>query len=175
MSLVKYELMAIDGFNSGEHISISVGAKLSPLPGEPGGVTNTHWVGESGGSGVKGHATASVRHSTEIGGVRYTFSVDAQRVDGSWRVDHDFRRQLDKSGKPRPVTINAAEQSHQKVQNVILVLRNPEYQDRINEIASWDARRQMLEHRERLQEAVASMVVIEHERDETGMEGKWKR
>ena len=103
MSLVKYELMVVEGFNAGEHISISVGAKLSPLPGEPGGVTNTHWVGEAGGSGVKGHATASVRHTTEIGGVRYTFSVDAQRVDGSWRVDHDFRRELGAGGRVRPV------------------------------------------------------------------------
>lgn len=175
MSLVKHELMVIEGFNAGENISIAVGAKLSPLPGQPGGVTDTHWVGEAGGSGVKGHATASVRHSTEIGGVRYTFSLDAQRVVGSWRVDHDFRRELGAGGKVRPVTRNAGEQAHQKVQDIIKNLRDPEVQDRINEIASWDARRQMIEHRERLQEAVASMVVIEHERDETGIGGKWER
>lgn len=175
MSLIKYELKTVPGFNDGEHISISVGAKLSPLPGEPGGVTDTHWVGEAGGSGVKGYATASVRHTTEIGGVRYTFSVDAERVDGSWRVDHDFRRQPDKSGKSRPVTINAREQASRKVQDIIKNLRDPQIQERINETASWDARRKMVEHRERLQEAVASMVVIEHEQDETGMEGKWKR
>ena len=171
----QYELMVIEGFNAGEKISVAVGAKLSPLPGQPGGVTDTHWVGEAGGSGVKGHATASVRHSTEIGKVRYTFSVDAQRVDGNWRVDSDFRRELGKGGKPRPVAKNAAEKSHQKVQDIIKNLRDPEVQDRINEIASWDARRQMIAHRERLQEAVASMVVIEHERSELGMEGKWKR
>lgn len=175
MSLVKHELMVIEGFNAGENISIAVGAKLSPLPGQPGGRLDTHWVGEARGSGVKGHATASVRHSTEIGGVRYTFSLDAQRVVGSWRVDHDFRRELGAGGKVRPVTRNAGEQAHQKVQDIIKNLRDPEVQDRINEIASWDARRQMIEHRERLQEAVASMVVIEHERDETGIGGKWER
>ena len=175
MSLVKYEFKTIPGFNADQQISISVGAKLSALPGEPGGRLDTHWVGEAGGSGVKGHATASVRHQAEIGKVRYTFSVDAVRIDGRWRIDSDFRRELGLGGKPRPVTKNAAEQSHQKVEDVLLVLRNPEYQDRINEIASWDARRQMIEHRERLQEAVASMVVIEHERDEPGIEGKWER
>lgn len=175
MSVITNELMTIEGFNTGEDIRISVGAKLSPLPGQPGGTTNTHWVGEAGGSGVKGHATASVRHSPEIGGVRYTFSVDAERVDGSWRVDHNFSRPLGSGGRLLPVTRNASEKAHQKVQDIIKNLRDPEVQDRINEIASWDAGRQMMEHRERLQEAVASMVVIEHERDETGIGGKWQR
>lgn len=175
MSVITNELMRIEGFNTGEEIRISVGAKLSPLPGQPGGTTNTHWVGEAGGSGVKGHATASVRHTTEIAGVGYTFIVDAQRVDGSWRVDHDFRRELGSGGRVRPVTRNASEQAHEKVQDIIKNLRDPEVQDRINEIASLDARLQMIVHRERLQEAVASMVVIEHERDETGIGGKWER
>lgn len=181
MSLVKHELMVIPGFNDGEHISISVGAKLSPLPGEPGGVTDSHWVGESSGRGVTGyvtgHPTASVRHSTEIAQVRYTFSVDAERIGGSWRVDHDFRREPGKGGKTRAVTIKAANLSREKIQEIIDNLRDSEVRDRINEIAGWDARRQMIEHRERLREAVASMVVIEHEhkRESIGIEGKWER
>ncbi len=171
MSEVPFELMTIEGF-AGEEISIQVGAKLSPLPGQPGGVIGAHWVGEAGGSGVKGHATASVSHMTEIAGVNYTFDVLAERVDGSWRVDHSFRRELGKDGRIRPVTRNAAELAHKKVQSVIDNLRDPEVQSRINEIASLDAKVKMILHRDQLEKSVESMLVIEHQRDETGIEGK---
>ena len=175
MSVITNELMTIAGFNTGEEISISVGAKLSPLPGQPGGTTNTHWVGEAGGSGVKGHATASVRHTTTIAGVSYTFIVVAERIDGSWRVDHHFRRESGSGGRLRPVTRNAGEGAHEKVQDIIKNLRDPEVQDRINEIGGLDAKLQMILHREQLEKAVESMLVIEHQQDETGIVGKWER